>query len=266
MDANLCFPGIQIKGGVNYFLWDKNYNGTCAIYTHYKNKESYSNRYLLENGMNTFIRWNEAVSVLNKVIIFNENSFSELVSPRDPFGLNYYENGKEIMFKNFTDNISNNSCKIYYQGWTKKGLKYIAKSQITTRNNMLDKYKVFISKAYGASEDYPHQIINKPILGEPNTCCNMTYLVIENKLNTKDTALNIISYMQTKFFRFLVALLKNTQNAYKQVYRFVPIQDFTKPWTDTELYAKYNLSQEEINFIESMIKSMDIPADTENEA
>lgn len=264
IDANLCFPGIQIKGGVNYFLWDKNYNEKCNIYTHYKNTIKYSQRYLLEEGLNTFIRWNEAVSILNKVNGANEESFSNIVSPRDPFGLNYYENGREIMFKNFTEVYNSNSCKIYYQGWAKKGLKYIQKNLITTRQNLLNTYKVFISKAYGASEDYPHQILNTPILGAPNTCCSMTYLVIENSLNTRQSSLNIISYIQTKFFRFLVAQLKNTQNAYKQVYRFVPLQDFSKPWTDAELYEKYNLSQEEIDFIESMIKPMDLSTDTED--
>ena len=73
----------------------------------------------------------------------------------------------------------------------------------------------------------------------------------------KNIAENIISYIKTKFFRFLILLKKNTQNAAKNVYSFVPMQDFSKPLTDEFLYAKYNLSAEEIQFIESMIRPME---------
>lgn len=126
-------------------------------------------------------------------------------------------------------------------------------------NNLIDKYKIYITKAYGAGEDFPHQIINKPILGLPNSCCTETYLIIgpfKNKLIKE----NVISYINTKFFRFCVFLKKISQDALQKVYGFVPLQDFTKPWTDAELYAKYNLSQDEIDFIESMIRPMDVSA------
>ena len=119
--------------------------------------------------------------------------------------------------------------------------------------------------AYGAGEDFPHQIINKPFLGLPNTCCTETYLVI-GPVKNKIEAQNIISYIKTKFFRFMVLLRKNTQHASSSVYSFVPLQDFSKPWTDAELYAKYNLNQDEIDFIESMIKPMDLPMDTDTGA
>ena len=110
--------------------------------------------------------------------------------------------------------------------------------------------------AYGAGEDFPHQIINKPFLGEPNTCCSETYVVIGPYAN-KELAENVISYIKTRFFRFLVLLKKNTQHASSKVYSFVPLQDFSKPWTDEELYAKYGLTDDEIAFIESMIRPME---------
>ena len=130
---------------------------------------------------------------------------------------------------------------------------------------MAKKFKVYISKAYGAGEVYPHQIINIPILGDKNTCCTETYLAI-GPFETKEIAENVISYMKTKFFRLLVLLIKNTQNAMKKVYQFVPLQDFTSAsdidWSqsvaaiDRQLYAKYGLSEEEVAFIEGMIKGM----------
>ena len=111
--------------------------------------------------------------------------------------------------------------------------------------------------AYGAGEDFPHQIINKPFYGEPNSCCTETYLVIGTFL-TQSEAFNAITYMSTKFFRFLVLLRKNTQHASKNVYSFVPMQDFNEPWTDEKLYVKYGLTADEIAFIESMIRPMDL--------
>ncbi len=111
--------------------------------------------------------------------------------------------------------------------------------------------------AYGAGEDFPHQIINKPFCGEPNSCCTETYLVI-GPFSSEKRTLNVISYIQSKFFRFLVLLRKNTQHAAKGVYQFVPVQNFDEPWTDEKLYSKYGLNEEEIAFIESMIRPMDL--------
>lgn len=102
----------------------------------------------------------------------------------------------------------------------------------------------------------PTQVINKPFIVEPNSCCTETYTVI-GPIKDKKTAENIVSYISTKFFRFMVLMLKNTQSTSQKVYQLVPIQDFSKPWTDKELYAKYGLTQDEIDFIETMIKPME---------
>ena len=116
--------------------------------------------------------------------------------------------------------------------------------------------KVYISKAYGAGEVFPHQILGVPLLGEPNSCCSETYIVV-GAYKQRATAENIASYIRTRFFRFLVLLLKNTQDAPRRVYRLVPMQDFSKPWTDAELYAKYGLNAEDIAFVERMVKPME---------
>lgn len=102
----------------------------------------------------------------------------------------------------------------------------------------------------------PTQVINKPFIAKPNSCCTETYTVI-GPFDSENECRNVISYIRTKFFRFMVLLLKSTQSAPQKVYSLVPNQDFSKPWTDEELYEKYNLSQEEIDFIESMIKPME---------
>lgn len=270
LNANDCFPGVSITGGICYFLHDKSYQGDCEVYTHRDDGGVvYSKRPLLEEGMDTFIRMPEAITILKKVQSSAEDSFYNIVSQRDPFGLNYYEvaeNGKKIerVFKKYTGEKAKDDVKIYVQNWQKDGASYADKKYITENQNAVGKYKVYISKANGAaSNKAPYAVLSKPFIGEPNSICGMTYLMI-GPFETYGISSNVITYIQTKFFRFLVSMMKNTQGAYRQVYSFVPMQDFSKPWTDEELYAKYNLTQEEIDFIESMIKPMDLNGGDEN--
>ena len=257
-DAKDCFQGISLPGGCCYFLWDRDNEGLCEIHTQKDNGEiSISNRFLQEKGVTTFIRVQEALSILHKVKAVNEISFSSIVSPRDPFGLNYYENGSERMFKLFTKTKNVNDCEIYYNGWQREGICYTSRQKVTTRASAIDKYKVFISKANGAaSNKIPYSVISKPFIGYPNSICNMTYLMI-GPFDTIIEAQNVNKYICTKFCRFLISLLKNTQNALKKVYELVPIQDFNEEWTDEKLYKKYGLTQDEIDFIESMIRPME---------
>lgn len=201
---------------------------------------------MLENGADVFIRFNRAIPIFRKVQAKNEASFSDIVSVRRPFGI-------PSTFADFLPSGSSDYTKIY----ANKTVGYLLNDFVVPQNQeWIDKYKIYISFGYGAGEGFPHQIINKPIFGERNSCCTETYLLIgpfENKTITED----VISYIKTKFFRFMVLLKKSTQNGTRQVYEFVPIQDFSKPWTDEELYAKYSLTDEEIAFIESMIRPME---------
>lgn len=266
LDANDCFSGISLTGGVCYFLWDRDNLGNCAVFTHTENeKVTFSERPLLEEGLSTFIRFNEAISILNKIHKKNEGSFADIVSQRDPFGLNYYENGIERMFKIISKEKVAGDCTIYSFGWQKTGLGYANVKYIASNHEAVNKFKVFISKANGAaSSKAPYSVLSKPILAGPNTICNMTYLLVgpfDNEIEAK----NVQFYISTKFFRFLVSLLKNTQNAYKKVYTYVPLQDFSKLWTDEDLYKKYGLNEEEIAFIETMIRPMDINENANDE-
>lgn len=104
--------------------------------------------------------------------------------------------------------------------------------------------------------NFPHSVISKPFYGEPNTICNQSYLVV-GPFASKEICENVISYYRTKFVRFLILQKKNAQHAMRRVYQFVPVQDFSKPWTDAKLYEKYGLAEDEIAFIESMIKQME---------
>lgn len=121
---------------------------------------------------------------------------------------------------------------------------------------MIDCHKVLIGKAGSGSDSFPHSILSTPFYAEPGTVCNQTYLVI-GPFKDKKECNNVISYIKTRFFRFMVLLRKNSQDAMRGVYQFVPLQDFSHPWTDEMLYEKYGLDKDEIAFIESMIRPME---------
>ncbi len=244
-NATDCFPGVDISGGVCYFLWDRDSNGDCKVVSYRGQRTSTMVRPLLENNADTFMRFNEAVSILRKVQAYNEPSFADIVSTRKPFGLE----AKDTIF------AENGLNRLPVYAYPHNG--YISRDCIRSNNQAVEQYKVFISKAYGERGDFPYLVIGKPFLGIPKEVCTETYLLI-GATPSKEKAESIISYMTTKFFRLFVLFKKNTQNAAKNVYDFVPMQDFTKLWTDEELYKKYDLTQDEIDFIESMIKPMDL--------
>lgn len=262
LNASDCFPGVEIKGGVNYFLWARDEQGDCKIYTHEGNViVSKSERPLLEDGGETFIRYNEAISVLHKVQKLKEESFASLVSANDPFGFDVrVENSYRRVKPKYKKEPFKNSVVFYYNGWRKEGLGYIGKDAITKNIEWVNKYKVYIPKAWGIgnmSQDWL-----KPFMGDPNSCCTETYLVI-GPFDKKGTSENVISYTQTKFFHFMLALVKITQNTMKNAYSFVPIQDFSETWSDEKLYKKYKLTKSEIEFIEKMVRPMDEGGETD---
>jgi site-specific DNA-methyltransferase (adenine-specific) len=241
-----CFPGVDISGGVCYFLWNRDYQGDCDV-TSIQGRDyvSFMKRSLLEKNSNTFIRFNEAIPIIRKIASYSEKTFDNLISPQTPFGI-------VSSFKDYEEEYFDGAVSIY----TVKGKKFIRRNIITKNESLISCHKVYISKSYGERGQYPYRFLAKPFIGEPNSCCTQTYLVIggfESELICK----NVISYIHTKFFRFCVMQKKNTQDAMRGVYSFVPIQDFSKPWTDEELYAKYGLTEEEIAFIESMIRPME---------
>ena len=260
--SNDCFNGVIIEGGVCFFLWNRDSKGKCKIYTHEgETTTSVSERALLERNAETFIRYNEAISILKKIQTLNEASFSNIISANDPFGFDVREENSYKRVKPvFKKSPFKNSVQFYYNGWKKDGLGYVDKTYIQRNIDLIDAHKVFISKAYGMGNAIPAKVINNPIIGKPNTCCTETYLMI-GPFSSENESINVVSYVNTKFFRFLVLLIKNTQNAMKKVYSFVPMQDLNESWTDEKLYKKYNLTADEIAFIESMIRPMELVDD-----
>ena len=255
-DASYCFPNVDIKGGVQYFLWEKGYEGKCSITTKYPTGEvRLSKRNLLEPGMESYIRDDRIIPILSKVRNRKEKSFSALISSRDPFGYDIRLPGsfKVAPHKYVLTKDSINQVAFYYNGWRTKGIGYVSLDSVNENKEWVDKYKVLIPKAWGTGDSLKDSL--HPFIIGPNSVCTETYLVV-GPFESNGQANNAVSYMKTKFFHFMVSILKISQNAAKGVYELVPEQDFSKPWTDEELYKKYNLTDDEIASIESMVRPM----------
>jgi len=243
-NASDVFSGVEIKGGVNYFLWDRDYDGDCLIVS-YENGEAISEmtRPLKEEGADTFIRDNQAISIYHKISNFKEKSFSEFASVQTPFGL-------LSSFKAYKKEPFDNAIKVYGNQY----IGYIEKKQVINNIQWINEHKVYLPSAIG-SGDVSKDIYN-PFYGAPDTCCTQTYLVI-GPFASRKRCENVITYIKTKFFRFITSLKKNAQHSNRGVYQFVPQQNFDKPWTDEELYKKYGLTEEEIAYIEKMVRPME---------
>lgn len=245
-DATDVFPGVQIKGGVCYFLWDRDNLGLCKVHNYKQGKlASCAERPLLEEGCETFIRFNESVSIMKKVRSLNEPSIRPQISSRKPFGLPTTFKGRA---KGFDDAI-----RLFQNG----GVGYVSRSEVVSSHEIIDSYKVLIPRAGSGSDSFPHSILGRPFVVDPRSACTETYIVA-GVYSTKQEAENLCSYISTKLFRFLVLLMKTTQDATSRVYSFVPVQNMSEPWNDEKLYAKYGITEKEIEFIDSLIRPMEL--------
>ena len=261
-DALDCFNGVEIKGGINYFLYSERYIGKCDYSMQQNGKVSHRYDNLNALGAGIVIRDTFATGIIEKIRLcegsyFLEGSFSRYVSPQHYFDKDGLLTTSWTGYAKEKDN--EHPIKYYLnKQMVSSGFAWIKESEILKNKEAIQLHKIFISKAYNGGDAFPHQIIGKAFYGEPNSVCSQTYLVIGyNERFNKTMCENIISYMSTRFFRYMVFIKKKTQDNPSSVFQFVPLQDFTRLWTDADLYAKYGLTDEEIQFIESMIKPME---------
>ncbi len=244
-NASDCFPGVEIKGGVCIFLWNKDKKGDVTVNTIRENeKVSSMTRKLLEKGCDTFIRQNEAISILHKVQTHKEKPYSTIIHPAMTFGLRSFVKDFE------RDSPAKGYTKVYAQRTTG----YIRTTEITSGREYINEWKIIVPEAIGSGE--MGKDVVKPILCEPNTINTETY-IMNGPFKSEDEAKNAITYIKTKFFHFMLGLKKITQHTTQKVYELIPLQDFSHPWTNEMLYKKYGLDKDEIAFIESMIRPME---------
>jgi hypothetical protein len=258
--ASDVFPGVALKGGVCYFLWEQENRGPCRITTYFKDEPpSRSTRSLIENGADVFIRFNEGLSILKKVsaaetgatdslLLPNASRFDRLVSTRNPFHLGSTFRGKPAK--------SPGDLLVYQNG----GKGYIPRASVGSALDLIDKWKIFVGFAApgtGNKDTYPHKIISTPFIGAPGSISSETYLCI-GPFESEVEANNALSYLSCRLTRLLILLHKPSHNTTRKVYTFVPTQKWTKRWTDERLYKKYGLSTEEIAFVEKLVRPMNL--------
>lgn len=261
-DARECFSNVEIKGGVCYFLWNKENHEPCSIYTHFdKDNVTKSVRYLKDSeNDDIFIRDNNQISIKNKLDNLN---FINLVSSMKPYGLrgDVFKDPSKYNLPDFSNEKGDNKYSVIgLNEKNKRIVKYANSSYPFPKMDMIDKYKLFVPRNYGNGTlgEKPSNII----LAKPNYACTETFIQI-GPFETENEAKNCLNYMNTKFFRFLVGIQKHDQGASRGIYKYVPIQNFNDnsdiDWLnevdkiDSQLFKKYNLSDTEIEYINSQI-------------
>lgn len=264
--ASDVFPGVAIKGGVCYFLWERDSRGPCRVTTHFKDEPpSTASRKLLEEGVEVFIRFNEGLSILRKVVAVETGKtnslllpdgvrFDRLVSTRRPFGLDSTFRGKATK--------GTNDVLVFQNG----GEGYTPRASVPSGTNLIDKWKIFVGFAApgtGNKDTYPHKIISTPFVGRPGSISSETYLCI-GPFDSRTEANSALSYISCRLTRLLILLHKPSHNTTRRVYTFVPVQKWTRIWTDDMLYRKYGITKAEIAFIEKVVRPMDLSGASED--
>ena len=245
-NAKDCFQGISISGGVNYFVWQREYSGPCEFTSIHDNHSNTQSRFLDEFPV--LVRHNEAVDIIHKIKIMKEPSIVPLVSSINPFGFGTAVRGDATS--------SNNSVTLN----SSKGIGYIDLSEVTQGKDLLKKYKVMVSQTTSEHAGEPAKdgrfklLSTVKVLG-PNEICTFSYITI-GKFDTELEAKNLKKYLETKFARFLVLQAISSIHLSKDKFLFLPMQDFKQLYDDSLLYKKYGLSVDEIDYIESMIRPM----------
>ncbi len=240
------FPGVKIRGGISYFLWDREYSGPCSVQTMWDGQPTGPAVARHLDAYDILVRRNEAVPILEKVLGKKEGGFSARVSSRKPFGLP----------TNFHGNSDVKKLKTPVKLYGSRKVSWIERESIRVNSEWVDEWKVLMTAVQGTSAAVETKFLSKPIVAEPGTACTETYLVAGH-FDSEDAAVNCAKYLRTRFVRFLVSLRKATQHATRDVYFFVPVVPLDQEWTDAKLYQRYGLTTEEIAFIESQVAEHD---------
>ena len=270
-DSRQVFPSVDVAGGICYFLWDRDNPGDCRVVEFEHGMESSEVvRPLLEDGAEVFIRSNRALPILRKVMSIerkaqaqhstaqlhslslpDDKRFDRQVSSQKPFGLRTFFRGTE-------QKSSKNNVLVLQSG----GRAWTSRSEVTAGEDLIDKWKVFTSKSSSehagqVDKNGQRRVLSLSGVIPPGSVVTETYILL-GVYDSEREARNCFSYVVTRFFRFLIAMRSSAQDLARSAYQFVPLQDFSKPWTDQKLYAKYGLTDDEIAYIEKLIRPMEV--------
>jgi len=237
---------VKIRGGISYFLWDRNHDGPCEIQTIWDGERAGPSvrRYL--DAYDVLVRRNDAVPILDKVRAKDAPTLDARVSARKPFGLPTFFHGEP----------EPKGIKAAVKLFGSQKISWVDRGEIPTNAEWIDDWKVLMTAVQGTSAAVETKFLSKPIIAEPGTACTETYLVA-GRFKTEGEATNYAKYLGSRFVRFLVSLRKSTQHATRDVYSFVPDLYLDEEWTDAKLYRRYGLTEDEIAFVESQVAEHD---------
>jgi hypothetical protein len=261
LDSRDVFPGVDVAGGVCFFLWDRDNPGECNVVSRRKGGISTEAvRPLLEPGLDVFVRYNEGLSILRRIARTElapteltlplDRRFVNQVSAQKPFGLRTFYRGA-------TEPSSPDDVMVLQSG----GRSWARRSEITESKERIDRWKVFTSKSSSehagqSDREGRRRVLSLSGVLPPHSVVTETYVLLGD-FETEEEAQNCLSYVKTKFFRFLILLRSSGQDISRAAYSFIPLQSFHRPWSDEDLYRKYGLGEDEVAFIESMVRPMD---------
>lgn len=265
-DARICFSNVHIDGGICYFLWNNSYNGDVEHTFVNNDGDIIKTKHSLKNEFGNFvIRDTSILSILEKIDF--ENSFSDIVSSTQPFGVrkDIFNKPEKYTSYNISDTkLNDNQCKIYgvkgIKGGARRKEAFVDKKIVTRGEEYIDKYKLFFTTSYSTNAVIPP----KTIFGGPNEICTETFLMI-GPFNTEEECINCNNYIQTDFFRTLLYYGKGTMQVNKSVFSYIPNLDFTKKWDDNKLKEYFNLSSSDINLIKKTMKLNKVSVEEEND-
>lgn len=240
------FPGVKIRGGISYFLWERDSEGPCSVQSIWDGQPTGPTVERHLDAYDVLVRRNEAVPILDKVRAKKEPTLDQRVSSGKPFGFRTFFHGKP--------HSKNLEKPVRLFGSQK--ISWIERKEVTVNPEWIDEWKVLMTAVQGTSAAVETKFLSKPIVAEPGSACTETYLVA-GRFTDEATASNYAKYLRTRFVRFLVSLRKATQHATRDVYSFVPDLPQENEWTDTKLYKRYELTEDEIAFIESQVAEHD---------
>ena len=266
-DSSVCFKGQHIDGGIMYYLWHKGHDGKLRYTFIPENGESFfSERYLLDGNSDIVIRDSRRQTIILKTSE-TQHLFKDIVSLTQPYGIrkDLFNSPERYPLSNLSNEPFEGSVKIYgvkgIKGGARRTIGYISPNVVTKNKESIDKHKLFFTTSYSTNAFNPPETI----IGDSGTICTETFLLI-GPFDSREEQLNCHKYINSVFFKMLLFFGRGTMQVSQEVFRFVPLQDFTNQsdidWNksireiDQQLYAKYNLSEDEIEFIEKMIKPM----------
>jgi site-specific DNA-methyltransferase (adenine-specific) len=246
--ANDVFPGVEVKAGVCYFLWDASHSGECKVTTA-RGSEIVGPVERNLGEYDVFVRDARAVSILHKVLMKKEPSINTILARDKEFG--WTSN-----FDGFHSTEKSGDVPINYIRTMKRAVGYIERKLVAKSAHLIDTWKLLVPKAFNGGDAVPHQILGKPLIAPSPSVCTQSFLFFY--VDSRKAAESLQSYYTTRFFRFLVSLRKITQDATHSTYVWVPLQNWDQTWNDNALYKKYGITRDEQAYIESQVRTMNL--------